>query len=122
MKRRRFMTAIVGVAALGPVVKRSEAGNLAEIGGGWWASIHTANPGKTGKNEVSGRTYARRPITVNPSQQYFTDMPTVLISHFGIWDSATGGKFIKGHALDRSKVVGSGDTVRMDLVIDLNWN
>ena len=98
----------------------------------WWVSLHTADPGETGANEVSGGSYARQTITFNAAasglvdnvaQEDFTSMPAVTVTHIGVWDSATVGEFIAGGALDASKVVGSGDTVRLaagDLDITLD--
>lgn len=61
-------------------------------------SLHTSDPGITGANEVSGRSYGRHPVP----REYWTgpvgrsialakdldwqDVPTSTITHVGIWD------------------------------------
>ena len=98
----------------------------------WWLSIHDGDPGETGANEISGGSYARQSLTFNASsgglvdnvaQEDFVDMPAVTITHIGVWSAATAGTFIAGGALDLTKVIGSGDTVRLaagDLDITLD--
>lgn len=59
------------------------------------ASLHTASPGTTGASEVTGGTYARRPITwaagtvdgvVTGSVTF--DVPAgVTVTHAGLWSS-----------------------------------
>lgn len=97
-----------------------------------YVSLHTADPGATGASEVSGGSYARQAAafdaagskaTANTDVEDFTSMPAVTVTHIGIWESVTTGVFLLGGILDASKVVGSGDTVRLaagDLDITLN--
>lgn len=66
-------------------------------------SLHTAEPGETGANEVAGGSYARQSITfavaasgaaANSSAESFTGMPAVTITHAGLWDASTVGNFL----------------------------
>ena len=63
-------------------------------------SLHTANPGDTGANEVSGGSpaYARKTIAWNAasggsktrtSTTLTFDVPECTITHFGIWSGTT---------------------------------
>lgn len=79
-----------------------------------YASIHTADPGDNGANEVVGGSpaYARLPVTWNPaaggtltiSNQPEFDLPAGTFTHIGLWDSVSGGNYI-----------GSGDVIDFTL-------
>jgi hypothetical protein len=68
-----------------------------------YVSLHTADPGETGANEVSGGGYARQQVTFNApvvgAQTTMTNsallrwdnMPAVTITHVGLWDAASAG-------------------------------
>jgi hypothetical protein len=86
-------------------------------------SLHTADPGLTGTDEVTGGSYARLPASfdapdtggggrqiANPAAISFTAMPAVTVTHVGIWDSLTSGNFIYGDAIAASQVVNAGGT------------
>ena len=91
-----------------------------------YVSLHTADPGNTGANEISGSGYARYgPVTFanagnNPTVASNTAILTFSaataawgkISYFGIWDAATAGNFLGSGALTTPKPVNSGDTAR----------
>lgn len=91
-----------------------------------YVSLHTADPGANGANEVSTGAwpaYARQDpaqgaavasgfdaaaskATQNAKQMLFpanNGAGAVTITHFGIWDAATGGNFLHGDALTASK-------------------
>ena len=62
------------------------------------ASLHTAFPGSTGTNEVTGGAYAKQAITVNASSGgvrllnaavSFTGLPVTTIKWIGSWNGAT---------------------------------
>ena len=83
-------------------------------------SLHTADPGGDGSNEVAGGSYARKPATFgaaaggatdNTAAVEFTDMPACTVTHCGIW-SAVAGTWQQGGALAASKTVNVGDTFR----------
>ncbi len=86
------------------------------------ASLHTANPGLTGANEVSGGFYARQQVSswnvasggvkTNSAIITFIGMPSCTVTYVGLWDSAgPGGNFLCGQALDASQVVEAGASV-----------
>jgi len=87
-----------------------------------WMSLHTADPGLTGADEVTGGSYGRQSTafdaassgaTANSAQEEFTAMPACSITHVGLWDAETTGNFLQGGAITGgSKTVNSGDTVR----------
>jgi hypothetical protein len=66
-------------------------------------SLHTADPGTTGTNEVTGGSpaYARKAITwasasggslsENTGTDPVFDVPAGTITHLGIWDQLSGG-------------------------------
>ncbi|MBR41189.1 MAG: hypothetical protein CMA89_04810 [Euryarchaeota archaeon] len=88
-------------------------------------SLHTANPGEDGTGtEVSGSGYARQAITFNAahatngtidnsSEETFTNMPGVTVTHIGIWDNSSGGNLLFYGAVDTPKTVTAGDTITL---------
>src|SRR5262245_47463038 len=74
-------------------------------------SLHTADPGLTGTNEVTGGSYARQTMaltaassshTDNSALLSFTSMPAVAapgVIFGGVWDAATVGNFLYGAPL-----------------------
>ena len=62
------------------------------------ASLHTAFPGSTGTNELTGGTYAQQAITINAASGgvralnagvSFTGLPVTTIKWIGFWNGAT---------------------------------
>lgn len=72
----------------------------------YYLSLHTADPGTTGANEVTGGSYARQAITVaawsggstsSTDAQSFTGMPSVSGDLWiGVWSASTAGTFVWG--------------------------
>ena len=73
----------------------------------YYLSLHTASPGTTGANEVTGGSYARQSIVFGAASggvvtsntaQNFTNMPieTGGCTYFGIWSAPSGGTFEGG--------------------------
>lgn len=67
-----------------------------------YVSAHTADPGTTGTNEVTGGSYARKSITwaaaatanLNSSNAPVFDIPAGnTITHIGLWSAVTAGTF-----------------------------
>lgn len=68
------------------------------------ASLHTADPGSSGANELTGGSpaYARKPITWNagPVDGVYTsnplsfDVPPSSLTFAGLWTAATGGTYL----------------------------
>ena len=88
----------------------------------WFASLHKADPGLAGANEVAvgdDTAYARIAATFddtavngqakNTGTVTFPAAAAVAasytVTHFGVWDAATTGNFLGGGALDDDKVV-----------------
>jgi hypothetical protein len=96
----------------------------------YYVSLHSADPGLTGANELSGNGYARVAVapgtgswsapTTNGSNREITNSGVITFptasgdwtaaTHFGIWDAASAGNFFRGAALAASKTVQDGDT------------
>jgi hypothetical protein len=90
-----------------------------EIDGPLKVSLHTADPGLTGANEVTGGSYARQNIAFDAASAGaadstatvdFTAMPACTVTHISIWDNAT---FMMSGPLAASKTVNSGDTFEL---------
>ena len=87
-----------------------------------WVSLHDGDPGEDGANEVNGGSYARQSgsfgaaasgAVANDADIEFADMPTVTVTHVGVFDAETDGNFLWGGALTASKALTSGDTARI---------
>lgn len=84
-----------------------------------WISLHTANPGSTGSNELSGGSpaYERRLGAWSPPSSGEVqavadfDVPAATITHIGLWSAATGGSFGRAFQLPQA-IVTSGQSVR----------
>ncbi len=83
-------------------------------------SLHTATPGYTGANEVTGGTYARQSITngtpttgskVTSNAQNWTGMPACTVTHFGTWSALSSGAWRGGAPLSSSLTLPAGATV-----------
>ena len=91
-----------------------------------YVSLHTADPGNTGVNELAGNGYARQgPVAFTASGNNPTvDANTAIVSypsatadwgtvtHFGLWSAATAGNFLGGQALTTSRLVLANDVAR----------
>jgi hypothetical protein len=78
-----------------------------------WLSVHTADPGTTGANEVASSTRAQ--TTWSPASGG-TKTGTVAaigvpagatITHWGLWTGSSGGTFHTGNVLPATEVYGS---------------
>lgn len=65
-----------------------------------YVSLHTADPGETGANEVTGGSYARQSGSFgaassgqvqNDADIDFASMPATTVVAFGVWDASTSG-------------------------------
>lgn len=83
-----------------------------------YISLHTASPGLTGANELTGGTYTRQPSSTTNwsaaasgqssnvnSISFFGITPGTTITHVGIWDALSGGNFLTGGSLAASRFV-----------------
>lgn len=85
-------------------------------------SIHSASPGTTGANEISGGSYARVTLTWNAASSGTASANQVTVNvpaggpytHFGVWDSA-GTTFLGGNALSSSETFASDGQLKVTL-------
>jgi hypothetical protein len=103
-----------------------EAAILTPLITGAYVSLHTADPGGAGANEIPNSDYARLgPIAfasngAEPtiaSNTAILSFPTALtawgtVGFFGLWTALTGGTFQGSGALTAPSTIGIGDTVR----------
>lgn len=91
-------------------------------------SLHTADPGDTGASEVSTGSYARVQVNQDGATSPFWNSAATsamtnngaitfpegggdaVVTHFGVYDAATAGNFLRGGALDSSFTYGSTTT------------
>lgn len=96
-----------------------------------WVSAHTASPGLTGANEVSGGSpaYARKQLTYGAaasgaadiSASATLDIPaSTSVTFLGIWDAVTGGVFL-GQSSIATETFGSQGTLEVTEA-ELNLN
>lgn len=96
-----------------------------------YCSLHTADPGNTGANEVTGGGYSRKQVNWNAAANKhmdnladitFSNMPAVTVTHVGLWTAASGGTFLWGGALTSSRTLQAGDALVIaagDLDLDI---
>jgi hypothetical protein len=97
-----------------------------------YVSLHTADPGETGADEVTGGSYARQAgsfttasggAVETDADLEFESMPACTVTHVGVWDAESNGNFLWGGALTASKQVNAGDTFKIassDLSVTLD--
>ena len=80
-------------------------------GASLYLSLHTAAPGLSGANEITGNAYARVAITFaadtngagasSNAPQFPAPTPANwgTATHFGVWDAASAGNYLGGDAL-----------------------
>lgn len=91
-----------------------------------YVSLHSADPGETGANEITAgaNSYARQLATssfaaasggskVSNADLTWLDMPAVTVTHFAIWDALTVGNCLFSGALGASKTTQAGDTFKI---------
>ena len=95
------------------------------------ASLHTASPGDTGANEVSGGTpaYARKAITfgaaaagaIDSSVVPVFDVPgSTTVTHVGFWSALTAGTFLGFADVTDEVFAAQGTYTLSDADLDLN--
>lgn len=87
-------------------------------------SLHTADPGATGANEVTGGSYARQSVTFeapvsktsdNTANLEWTGMPACTVSHVGLWDTEATPNFWWAGSVTVPKTLEAGDAFRVNL-------
>lgn len=81
-----------------------EEGSLGEVAAGGYARVECANWAQA----ANGSKATAQVVTFPQATDAWGT-----ITHFGIFDAATGGNFILGGAFTTSKAIGSGDTVEL---------
>lgn len=80
-----------------------------------YISLHTADPGTTGSNELSGGSYSRSTASFpaasngqssNSASVVWTDLPASTLTHCGWWRGST---FLFGAPLTQARTLASGD-------------
>lgn len=92
-------------------------------------SAHTAAPGETGINEVTGGTYARQSLTFSAAAAGTKDSSNVpaipipaatTVTHLGYWDALTVGNFLGFTDIADETFTNAGTLTVSDVDIDLN--
>lgn len=82
-------------------------------------SLHTADPGTDGSNEVTGGSYARVAVTwgaaasgvkSNTNSLAFNVPAGTTVTHVGAWSASTSGTFRGGGALGASQAFATAGT------------
>lgn len=82
----------------------------------YYLSLHSASPGTTGANELSGGGYARQAITfaaasagskASSNAQTVPNAGSVAVTHTGIWTAVTVGTFKSGQVMTSSVTAAS---------------
>jgi len=85
-----------------------------------YVSLHTADPGDNGANELTGTGYARPAVTFGAaSSGVASNSATATFSnsggtawaeatHFGIWTLASGGSFLGSGSLSVARAIAAG--------------
>lgn len=86
-----------------------------------YVSLHSASPGDTGANEISGGGYSRQPVsfaapsggsTSNSSQvQWTAGGNWGSITHWALWDAATAGNMLAWGAFSTARTVSANDVL-----------
>ena len=100
----------------------------------WYLGLFTSNPGDDNSGtEISGNGYARKSVSFSVTGDTATNVAAVefdvatgnwgTITHVAVFDASTGGNQIAYAALASSKVIETGDVIRVpagDLDITLD--
>jgi len=96
-----------------------------------YLSLHSASPGDTGANEISGGSpaYARKSTVWNAatggsmdnSDTPVIDVPaSTTVTHLGVWDAVTAGNFLGYVDITDETFTAQGTYTVSDLDLDLN--
>lgn len=86
-----------------------------------YISLHSASPGTTGANEISGGSYARVATTwaaasdsASTGSQVTLNVPaSTTIAYFGIWTAGSAGTYGGGGPLSSSETYNSAGTYEL---------
>ena len=96
-----------------------------------YASLHTADPGESGTNEVTGGSpaYARKAVTFGAasggsmaaSTQPVFDVPGgTTVTHVGFWSAVSGGTFLGSADVTDEAFASQGTYTLTSSTLDLN--
>jgi hypothetical protein len=96
-----------------------------------YASLHSANPGDSGANELSGGSpaYARKAVNWNAASAGSLDDSTApvfdvpagsTVAFVGIWDAPTGGNFLGYSDVTDESFAAQGTYTATDIDANLN--
>jgi hypothetical protein len=96
-----------------------------------YASLHTADPGESGANEITGGSpaYARKAITWNAAENGAMDDSNIpvfdvpadtTVSYVGFWSALTTGTFYGSANVTDEVFAGQGTYTLTDADLDLN--
>jgi len=97
-----------------------------------YASLHSADPGDSGANEISGGNpaYARKALTWNTAvagsmddsgaERVFDVPPGTTVSYVGFWSALTVGTFYGSADVTNEAFTGQGTYTLQDVDLDLN--
>lgn len=92
---------------------------------GGYISLHSADPGTTGANEISGvgrqkTTWgAAASGTATGSQVTYPSAPAADYKYFGVWTAATGGTFLHGNLLTPEVTLGAAG--KLNVTPSISW-
>ena len=83
-------------------------------------SLHDEDPGEFGASEIDGLSYERQVIvfgngssqTSNVNLIEYDWLPASRISHYGIWDSVRGGRYLLSGELEVAQALQEGQALR----------
>ena len=88
-----------------------------------YISLHAADPGAVGSNEITGAGYSRQPVVFshsvdgvasNMEELIFVRLPAGRFNYAGLWDAPMGGNFLWGAWLGETQEVRAGDSFVID--------
>jgi hypothetical protein len=96
-----------------------------------YVSLHTADPGNTGANEVTGGSYIRQLETFgaaasgalsNVTDITFENMPSCTVTYVGFWSADTAGTFKGSAALAISQdIIATQNALFEAAALEVSW-
>ena len=91
---------------------------MATMTGRLWLSLHMANPGPVGGDELSGNGYRRQGADMeaftagavhNTGVVVFPMLPAASVSHVAVWDAESDGRLLWVAQLETPRSLGNGN-------------
>lgn len=115
----RFTERPIESVGMSPYLQRWVFKHILQSFSKLYVSLHFAEPGAEGDNEIDGGSYERQLVDFSVIQGdlvqvqstetlRFSNMPFVKLTHIGLWDARTGGNFLwPGALIDETGHMGS---------------